>query len=93
MSHILPKPESSTSTEVEALTNLTELGNGYVKKTGTSDFEADDALAVVGVDLDGYTVFNFGSDLPTKLKCRDIDGNGWTYVTFLNGTIIASINA
>ncbi len=93
MSHILPRPESSTSSEVTTLTNLSELDNGYVKKTGTSTFESDDALAVVGVDLDGYTVFDFGSNLPTKLKCRDIDGNGWTYVTFLNGTVIASINA
>lgn len=90
MSAILPRPEASTSSEVSTLTNLTALGDGFVKKTGTTTLEADSSFILAGVEEDGYLVFNFGSDLPTKLKVRDSDNQGWTYITFQDGQIIAS---
>lgn len=39
MSYIAPQGEQSTSSEITALTNLTALGNGVVKKTGLNTFE------------------------------------------------------
>ena len=90
MSCILPRPEASTSAEVDTLTALSILDNGFVKKTGTSTFTVEDEFILSGVDDDGYTVFDFGQSLPTKLKVRDSDNNGWTYLTFLDGQVIAS---
>jgi hypothetical protein len=90
MSHILPKPEASTTSEVTTLTNLTALGNGYVKKTGTSTFEAEDVLVVSGTEVNGFMLFDFGS-LPTKFKCRDSDNGEYTYVSFKDGAIVASV--
>lgn len=90
MSYIAPLGEQSTSTEIEALVNLTALGIGLVRKTGTNTFETSDYTTSIEESTSGiYKMFDFGST-PVKLKVKNATGDGYTYLTFQDGQIIAS---
>jgi len=89
-SYIANLGEQSTSAEVLALVNLTALGIGVVKKTGTSTFEVSTVSTnITETEEAGYRVFNFG-DMPVKLKVKNAGNSGYTYLTFEGGQIIAS---
>ena len=94
MSYIAAEGEQSSSIEISTLTNLTVLGNGFVKKTGTNTFEIGTVDEVIPSSITEsengiYRVFDFGT-MPVKIKVKNVSGGGYTYLTFQDGQIIAS---